>query len=608
MKRLLTLLFALLLLTNVYGIDKQTARTIAQNVLASPSVKAGEASSELVLLYGGHPDCSYYVFGRESGGFVIVAAYEASHPVLAYSLTGQFDKNALSPAMEDMLQFYDESISNARKLAVLPDSKVASEWDSYLKTPRFPSGILTRSSSSILLTTAHWDQGDPYNLLCPIRDGNRCVTGCCNTAVAIVMRYHMWPKSGKGSLPAYEGKFSAKGVHFPGHDLGHTYQWDYMPLSDLRNASEDQKMQVAQLMYDLGIMNRSEYGSSTDASLQIPEFVAHFDYDPQMQFVQRDLVPNDAEWEKMIREELEEGRPVLYSVSLSGRTAHEIVVDGYQDIYFHVNFGWGGADDTYLLLTPIGDMDSMVTYSYHTAHMMIIGIQPNKDRYQTALKVHSIWLSKPDDEPFDYQSNSSFYGISTLYNFSLEDTQEVLAYALVGGDGTVEEVISQPQTYALKAMTVSYDDIFTAECTIHSELRPDHTIRLCYRNSEGKWMPLLSNTEAVFRMSYGNRLRSLSSMDFMRTAPESEFPDLIQYKGEWERLCIRAPFNVGFDLYDENNVKISTRSDYQRVADDVVVSRYNCEVRIDHKKSSPPVTFRVKIFDLAETVEFKVAL
>lgn len=57
------------------------------------------------------------------------------------------------------------------------------------------------TSIAPMLGGIRWNQGDPYNALCPVitSTGKRTVTGCVATAMAQVMMYYNYPASGQGA-------------------------------------------------------------------------------------------------------------------------------------------------------------------------------------------------------------------------------------------------------------------------------------------------------------------------------------------------------------------------------------------------------------------------
>ena len=55
------------------------------------------------------------------------------------------------------------------------------------------------------LITSHWNQGAPYNNLCPEIDDEKTVTGCVATTTAQLMYYHYLHNGFAASSTALEG-------------------------------------------------------------------------------------------------------------------------------------------------------------------------------------------------------------------------------------------------------------------------------------------------------------------------------------------------------------------------------------------------------------------
>lgn len=597
MRRFFIILFlALLALTEAFGVDRNTAMRVARTVLDAGGTK-GEGTT-LTLLWNGLPetkanseeDAPFYVFGKPDGGFAIVAGYEAVHPVLGYSLTDRFSLEQLPPQVRDFLDGMARVIISARERGMSPSGTISTEWEQYLYGQN-------TDEKEVVLKTAKWDQGDPYNMFCPLYNGERTVTGCTNTAAAIVMRYHRWPDAGVGDLPGYTSPFNqTQGMYIEGHSLGHKYDWDNMPEENLfnnENVSFYQQQQVAQLMYDLGIMNQSGYGYETSAALHVPEFVAHFNYDPSMQYVSRRYVPVNMVWESLIKDEIDSSRPVIYNAALSPNTAHAFVIDGYKGRLFHINFGWGGFSDAFMLVTPIDDQESDITFDIW-GHQMYLGIRPNKTGIDTSIRVEYLEVS-PD---YDYEPNKTFYAMWQGRSFLLEDRTFRIAFCLSGPGEEVEEIISEPKDILIPSLgTGSFGD----ECIIKTQLRGDQSIRICYMDESGKWIVAPADIRGRFQLSYDHQLRSLSKLEYTKTDPNDV---------EWEFVLIRIPGNARFVLLDDNGARIDP-IDY---LNDVPVSTsyyyrdgYGNYI-IKHKRGTDSHRYTVRIFDLIETVEFGVSL
>lgn len=175
--------------------------------------------------------------------------------------------------------FFHKRYSKRRPLAYLPDS-----W---------------------LLSTT-WDQGYPYNKFTPRIEGSPAYTGCVNTAMAQIMKYHRHPAEGRGVVSYQWNGLTLKAVLFK------TYNWDQMPDSLDAGTPAWQADQVASLMSDIGVANNTVYGvDGSAASIQVANLIGHFGYS-------KDLGPlansdPDAFFESL-RTEIDAGRPVLLSI------------------------------------------------------------------------------------------------------------------------------------------------------------------------------------------------------------------------------------------------------------------------------------------------------
>lgn len=169
------------------------------------------------------------------------------------------------------------------------------------------------------LTTAKLDQDDPYNKYCPYSDSRRALTGCVATALAIVMRYHQWPDKGMGTLPDYSYEYENVNRAQDGHLLGHTYNWNNMPLAAYKNDwTLQEQNDVAQLIYDCGIMSKAMYtveetGAVTKDAVQ--GLLTYMRYGKGAKLLQREWY-SDIEWVSMLKQEIVTNGLILYS----GRT------------------------------------------------------------------------------------------------------------------------------------------------------------------------------------------------------------------------------------------------------------------------------------------------
>lgn len=260
----------------------------------------------------------YYVFNvAGNNGFVIISGDNRAPKVLGYSDKGSFDFAGIPPQLSTLLTHY------AKQLASMPETTASDpSWSSASRS----------MSEEKALETVNWGQGYPFNVQCPAFGEVQAPTGCVATAMAIVMKYNKWPD---------------------------TYSWDAMPATDI---SESNCNEISRLMMDAGKSVYMEYGP--DESGAHMNWVGHklqqdFRYSPDCQYVTAKNF-GEEEWHNMIRENIDNGHPVIYNgVDMAKYSNHAFVIDGYKGSDYHINWGWNGSCNGYYSLDGLilGDAD-----------------------------------------------------------------------------------------------------------------------------------------------------------------------------------------------------------------------------------------------------------
>ena len=84
----------------------------------------------------------------------------------------------------------------------------------------------------------------------------------------------------------------------------------------------------------------------------------------------------------MLRDELDDRRPILYGGNTSTGGGHAFVFDGYDtNGYFHVNWGWAGTSDGYFVssvLNPSSQGTGGSSGGYNMYQKAIMGIKPDE--------------------------------------------------------------------------------------------------------------------------------------------------------------------------------------------------------------------------------------
>ena len=381
------------------SITRQQAEQLARQFITKQGMYGALSQAEphqaraRALLKGSSQDGCYYVFNIGTNeGFVIVSGDDRTPAVLGYSDKGSFDMDRLPSNVAAWLEGYADQIRYLRKKASAePTAPVSVRSDAPLmKMTRAPWAVKKEPRPAISpMITSKWDQFSPFNDLCPVVDGQHCVTGCIATALAQIMYYHKWPQAATTEIPGYTVK--GKSVSYPGLPAT-TFNWAAM--TDNPASGTPAGDAVAVLMQycsygckaDFGIDNTSIYNNEPENALK-----NYFHYGAGVKYVERQTYSNE-NWENLIYTELEAKRPVLYTgqsyvAELDGNVGHAFVVHGYDgNGYYAVNWGWGQSvdQDGYYLLDAMDPADLGAgggAGGYNSGQTAIIGI--SKDDVET---------------------------------------------------------------------------------------------------------------------------------------------------------------------------------------------------------------------------------
>lgn len=321
-----------------------------------------------------------YVFNvSDDGGFIIVSGDDRTRSILGYSDSGNIDASSMPDNMRAWLQGYADEIAwleqNAATITYAPAKAKAI------------SRVGSHSTAAISpLVSTKWNQGTPYNNLCPnYSTGNRAVTGCVATAMAQVMKYHNWPAKPTKTIPGYTT--ASYGLSLSSLTANVTFDWTNMTNTYTSSATGTTATAVATLMKYCGWSVQMDYGPSSGANSNMvaTALKEYFDYNSTTtQWVSRSFYTS-AKWADLIYHELANNRPVVYGGQSSGG-GHEFVCDGYKyengTDFFHINWGWGGMSDNYFVLSALdpdqqGIGGSSSTDGFHYGQDAVIGIQPS---------------------------------------------------------------------------------------------------------------------------------------------------------------------------------------------------------------------------------------
>ena len=363
-------------------VDESTALQVAQNCFRNAAELHQNATKENTTLALAQTIRAtvkqeltdlYYVFtANDENGYVIVSADERLRPIIGYSLNSGFiqEEENQPEAFRKWMQQYKKEMKLALREVVEPSEAVEAEWEA------FTSGEIEKDEVKVdPLTTTTWDQPFPYNALCPQdpNSGQRAVVGCVATAMAQIMRYHAHPAQGTGFHSYNHQTFGTVSANFGSS----SYNWNNMP-----NAISNFNQDVALLSYHCGVSIEMGYGVDVSGVSSLSPVATalkqYFSYSSTTSFVERANY-SDASWLQLMKDELENGRPIEYA-GIGQGGGHAWVMDGFENNdFFHMNWGWGGYQDGYFTLNALnpstgGTGAGNSGFNYY--QQAVIGIQP----------------------------------------------------------------------------------------------------------------------------------------------------------------------------------------------------------------------------------------
>ncbi|WP_295840808.1 thiol protease/hemagglutinin PrtT [uncultured Apibacter sp.] len=452
------LFFSLLLvLTNLIlwskQIDQKEAKQIAENFISNyVSYQQRNAGFDLDLVYTGfnqdiknkkgQVEKYYYVYNiGNKQGFIIISADDINYPIIGYSKTGSYDVNHLPENFKSWMKSVEMGMQHAFDNSINPTQEIKSEWEAYRSSAK---NIRARFTEIQPLIKTKWDQGAPYNSQIPYR----VYTGCVATAIAQIMKFHQYPISGIGKIPAYKtvDPSNNETYNLPEIDLTqYTYQWSDMLNDYSIGYTPEQAKAVGLLMYHIGASVKMQYGINGSGAYNedaLQSLYTYFNYDQGIDYVIRgkyysnvsEIIINDDEWNSLIVNELNNGRPIYYSGYTDTKAGHAFVCDGYDSNgLFHFNFGWSGYMNGYY--------NSNAPLNYKYTQSIGLNIKPNEG----GEKVARYFVDKFTISKNKVYKEECFFESQTIFNISIGNTIDYnkLYLALCDLNGNIVTILNE---------------------------------------------------------------------------------------------------------------------------------------------------------------------
>lgn len=488
-KKLIFLLFACasgMAYADVVPIDN--AKQLAAEFFSASSLDRLASADALDLAYtcgtSSHP--LYYVFNAHEGpGYIIISADDCATPVLGYSLEGRYEAGSMPPAMNWMMHGLESEIKAA------PGLQNPVPMGERRRMARRAAG----SNERILLSTPQWRQEAPFNNQIP----GKALTGCVGTAMAMIMKYHEFPEQGTGSY---------NGVNF---DVA--YDWANMRMDSYRSGyTEAEAEAVSTLIYHAAASIGTQFGYSGSSAYEVKvpaALVNYFGYDPGVSYKKRSETPTQAEFDRLVENEIRASRPVLYC-GQDVTAGHAFVVDGYDPLsgMIHVNWGWGGADGNnnggWYASTALNPTVSQ-SHSFNNLTTIIYNIKPGEGSNSVWSPLHITADGRQPGMSSDLEGDLAVgkeftVRVGNIKNLSYDRFSGKFAVALFDASGNFKCTLSKIDGMTLNGMALYPSSSVAYTCAL-----PDGTsvgagdvIRMATSADNGQtWLPIAGELVTV---------------------------------------------------------------------------------------------------------------
>ncbi|MBC8486067.1 MAG: C10 family peptidase [Bacteroidetes bacterium] len=455
MKRLLLSLllisFAGILFAN--KVELQDAKTVALNAYYQKlntyheTVNFSDLEINNYYVVNENGETVYYVFNITNNGFIIISAEDAMIPILGYSFETIYSPDNSPENFKSWMKGKAANIIYLRENNVEATIEIANKWNELLDFNCIEFIPKDGGKSIEPLLTCTWDQGHPYNYLCPVNtSGEKAIVGCVATAMAQIMYYWRYPEQGNGSTSYNWGSYGTITANF-GET---TYDWDGMVDNPtLVN------LPVALISFHAGVAVHMHYGtnSSGASSDDVPFALKYyFKYSNTCVLTEHQGISQPT-WENYVKDELDENCPVYYSGFDPGPplSGHAFVCDGYHsDNTFHFNWGWGGYMNGWFTLQNAGgftQQQSIVRNIFPNDAAYPYGCEPDMERTNL---VGSFEDGSGPQENYDPNANCSWLitpqtpedSVTNItLNFVTLDTENDDVVTIYDGETTSDPVL-----------------------------------------------------------------------------------------------------------------------------------------------------------------------
>lgn len=310
--------------------------------------------------------------------------------------------------------------------------------------------VSLRSAAQGLVGVA-WGQSAEYAACCPVISGAHAQPGCVAVAMAQCMAAYQSPAAGTGTA-----QYTTKTY---GIDISEELTGD-IPWAQITGGDREA---VARLIYHCGAAAHTDYrpaGSTADVPELLRALVEHFGYDSDLCLRSRECY-SAADWEALIGNEIQAGRPVIMHARDPQQGTHAFVIDGITpDGTVHVNWGWGGTHDGWYRLDAL----SPGPYRFTAEQRIVVGITPDDGR-ETLPHALEATLTLSDTTA-TVGLNDDIRGSVSIANRAYRPFSGKYEVTLTAPDGTRRKLVENAYIFSTPTNNVARSDFHIAAPTL----------------------------------------------------------------------------------------------------------------------------------------------
>ncbi|MDE6008150.1 MAG: C10 family peptidase, partial [Muribaculaceae bacterium] len=414
----------------------------------------------------------YYAFNAaDDNGFVIISGDDRFSKVLGYSDRGSFDFKHMPPQLKAMLDQFAENSAKPSNF-----TSTHSSWNTTFST---------RAEEGVLLETAEWNQGAPFNLKAPEFEGYRAPIGCVATALAIIMKFNEYPV--KAATPVDHIWYSAGVKHsydFSKMNLDYSLMKDKYDENDQLTKQEENA--ISEILYASAAIVNMQFGngaSSANIANRVKKLQTIFGFSSDCQYLSRMYFDSDR-WNNLIKAQLNGNMPVLYEGKSKNWVGHVFVIDGYDsEGLYHVNWGWGGYENGYFHLDELN--------SYSENQGMFINMVPDEVPSSKIDKYSTVWVDDGNT------NDMAGYGKSLGLGISVADIEQDTPFDAFVGVRNIPDKFHGKEALALvdasgEIIEVSERSMLDLDCDVFDWMTENGQDFICY--GVGHWSGVTFNS------------------------------------------------------------------------------------------------------------------